>query len=58
MLGRVASTQISVVFLAQILGLVLSGTLAEVFGVRMVFFLCAGLSVALVGAGKLFLRSV
>jgi DHA3 family macrolide efflux protein-like MFS transporter len=57
MLGRVASTQISVVFLAQILGLVLSGTLADLFGVRMVFFLCAVLSVALVGAGKLFLRS-
>jgi predicted MFS family arabinose efflux permease len=45
------------VFLAQILGLVLSGTLADLFGVRMVFFLCAVLSVALVGAGKLFLRS-
>jgi DHA3 family macrolide efflux protein-like MFS transporter len=57
MLGRVASTQISVVFLAQILGLVLSGTLADLFGVRAVFFLCAGLSVALVVAGRLFLRS-
>jgi MFS family permease len=57
MLGRVASTQISMVFLAQILGLVLSGTLAEMFGVRMVFVLCAGLSLALVGAGRLFLRT-
>ena len=57
MLGRVASTQISIVFMAQILGLVLSGTLAEIFGVRMVFFLCAVLSLALVGGGKLFLRS-
>ncbi len=55
MLGRVASTQISIVFLGQILGLVLSGTLAEVFGVRMVFFLCAGLSLALVVAGRMFL---
>jgi hypothetical protein len=36
---------------------VLSGTLADLFGVRMVFFLCAGLSAALVAAGKLFLRS-
>ncbi len=34
MLGRVSSTQISVLFLAQILGLVLSGTLADLFGVR------------------------
>jgi MFS family permease len=57
MLGRVASTQISIVFLAQILGLVLSGTLAEILGVRMVFFMCAALSLALVGAGRLFLRS-
>jgi len=57
MLGRVASTQISVVFLAQILGLVLSGRLADLFGVRMVFFLCAALSIALVVGGQLFLRS-
>jgi hypothetical protein len=35
---------------------VLSGTLAELFGVRMVFFLCAALSVVLAGAGRLFLR--
>ena len=57
MLGRVASTQISVIFLAQILGLVLSGMLAQIFGVRMVFFLCAALSIALVGGGRLFLRA-
>jgi MFS transporter, DHA3 family, macrolide efflux protein len=57
MLGRVASTQISVLFLAQILGLVLSGTLAEIFGVRAVFFLCAGLSLALVAAGRMFLHA-
>jgi len=57
MLGRVASTQISVIFLAQILGLVLSGTLAQLFGVRMVFFLCAGLALALVVAGHMFLHS-
>ena len=56
MLGRVSSTQISVIFLAQILGLVLSGTLAQLFGVRMVFFLCAALSLVLVAAGRMFLR--
>jgi DHA3 family macrolide efflux protein-like MFS transporter len=57
MLGRVASTQISVIFCGQILGLVLSGLLAQLFGVRAVFFLCAGLSLALVGGGRLFLRA-
>jgi MFS family permease len=57
MLGRVASTQISILSLAQILGLVLSGTLAELFGVRIVFFLCSGLSLGLVALGRLFLRA-
>jgi len=57
MLGRVGSTNASVIFLGQILGLVISGTLAELVGVRTVFFLCAGLSVALAGAGRVFLRS-
>ena len=57
MLGRVASTQISVIFFAQILGLVLSGMLAQIFGVRMVFFFCAALSLALVAGGRLFLRA-
>jgi len=57
MLGRVGSTNASVIFLGQILGLVLSGVLAEALGVRMVFFLCAALSVALAGAGKVFLRA-
>jgi MFS family permease len=57
MLGRVASTQISVIFFGQILGLVLSGILAQLLGVRMVFFLCAGLSVALAGAGRVFLHA-
>jgi DHA3 family macrolide efflux protein-like MFS transporter len=57
MLGRVASTQISILFLAQILGLVLSGALAELFGVRLVFFGCAVLSLALVVVGRLFLHA-
>jgi MFS family permease len=55
MLGRVGSTNASVIFLGQILGLVISGTLAEMVGVRMVFFLCAALSVALAIAGRAFL---
>jgi DHA3 family macrolide efflux protein-like MFS transporter len=57
MLGRVGSTNASVIFLGQILGLVVSGVLAEMVGVRMVFFLCAALSVALAAGGRGFLGS-
>jgi MFS family permease len=57
MLGRVGSTNASVVFLGQILGLAVSGVLAELVGVRMVFFLCAALSVLLALAGRMFLQS-
>ena len=57
MLGRVGSTNASVIFLGQILGLAVSGVLAELVGVRMVFFLCAALSVALAAGGRLFLQS-
>lgn len=57
MLGRVGSTNASVIFLGQILGLVLSGALAELLGVRTVFFGCAVLSVALAAGGYVFLRS-
>jgi MFS family permease len=57
MLGRVGSTNASVIFLGQILGLVLSGAFAEIVGLRTVFFFCAGLSVALAGGGWVFLRS-
>jgi MFS family permease len=57
MLGRVGSTNASVVVLGQILGLAVSGVLAELLGVRLVFFLCAALSVALAAAGRAFLQS-
>jgi DHA3 family macrolide efflux protein-like MFS transporter len=57
MLGRVGSTNASVIFLGQVLGLAVSGVLAEVVGVRTVFFLCAGLSVALAAGGRVFLQS-
>jgi DHA3 family macrolide efflux protein-like MFS transporter len=56
MLGRVQSTNASVIFLGQILGLAVSGILAELVGVRTVFFLCAALSVALAASGRVFLR--
>ena len=57
MLGRVGSTNASVIFLGQILGLAVSGVLAEWVGVRAVFFMCAGLSVALAAGGRVFLQS-
>jgi len=57
MIARVSSTNISVAFMAQILGLLLSGYLADELGVRLVFILCAGLAGVLAAAGKLFLHS-
>src|SRR5947207_2968902 len=56
MLGRVGSTNASVIFLGQVLGLAVSGVLAQFLGVRLVFFLCAALSVVLAAGGYLFLR--
>lgn len=57
MIARVSSTNISVAFLAQILGLVLSGYLADAVGVHMVFLLCAALAAVLAAGGKAFLHS-
>ena len=52
LMGRVGSTVMSLVFTAQILGLLLSGLLADRIGVRHVFAVCAVLLVLLVLAGK------
>ena len=57
MIGRVSSTNISVAVFAQIIGLVLSGVAADLFGVRTVFFLCAGLAVAMAAGGRAFLHA-
>ncbi|HWF85213.1 MAG TPA: MFS transporter [Vicinamibacterales bacterium] len=57
MLGRVSSTVTSVVFLAQIGGLILSGIFAELIGIRAVFFLCAGIAGALMTGGKMLLHA-
>ena len=57
MIGRVSSTNISVAFLAQIVGLVLSGVLADHLGVRAVFLLCAALAVAMAVAGRALLHA-
>jgi MFS family permease len=56
LMGRVGSTSMSLIFSAQILGLVLSGILANRIGVVRVFEVCAVLLVLLVAAGKLFME--
>jgi MFS family permease len=57
LMGRISSTVMSVVFFAQLIGLVLSGVLAQLFGVRIVFFVCAVLAWVLTGAGKWLLST-
>ena len=56
LMGRVGSTVMSMVFGAQILGLVLSGQLANRIGVRHVFAVCAVIVVVLIVVGKLFME--
>jgi MFS family permease len=55
LMGRISSSTMSVVIFAQLVGLLLSGILADRLGVRAVFFLCAILAWVLTGAGKLLL---
>jgi MFS family permease len=56
LLGRVGSTVMSAIFTAQILGLILSGILAEHTSVRRVFAICTALLAALIFAGKLWIE--
>ncbi|WP_213804311.1 MFS transporter [Granulicella sp. dw_53] len=56
LIGRVGSTFMSIVFAAQISGLVLSGILTQHIGVRQVFALCAVLLLILMAAGKLWME--
>ena len=56
LMGRVGSTVMSCIFTAQILGLLLSGMLAQFTTVRMVFAICAGMVLVLAAAGKLFME--
>lgn len=56
LLGRVGSTFMSIIFTAQICGLILSGILAEHVGVRIVFALCAALLLVLMAVGKLWME--
>jgi predicted MFS family arabinose efflux permease len=52
LMGRISSTSMSVIFCGQLAGLVLSGVMAQQFGVRAVFFVCAAFAWALTAAGK------
>src|SRR6202789_2597046 len=52
LMGRVGSTFMSIVFAAQIAGLILSGILTQHIGVRQVFALCAIMLVILILVGK------
>jgi MFS transporter, DHA3 family, macrolide efflux protein len=56
LMGRVGSTFMSLIFTAQISGLVLSGLIADRIGVRHVFAYCAGLLAALIVAGRLWME--
>jgi MFS family permease len=56
LMGRVGSTFMSIVFAAQISGLVLSGILTQHIGVREVFALCALMLVVLMAVGKLWME--
>lgn len=50
MMGRVSSSFMSLIGLAQVMGLVLSGYLAQVLGIRQVFLVC-GLALGLLAVG-------
>ena len=55
-MGRVGSTFMSIIFTAQISGLVLSGILTHYIGVRRVFALCAAMLVVLMAVGKIWME--
>ena len=56
MLGRVGSTVMSLIFSAQIAGLLLSGILASHTGVRRVFGICCVMLAVLIAIGKLWME--
>jgi MFS family permease len=57
MIGRVSSTNISIALCAQIFGLVLSGYLADLLGVRLVFVVCAGIAAVMAAGGRALLHA-
>jgi DHA3 family macrolide efflux protein-like MFS transporter len=56
LMGRVGSTFMSIIFTAQISGLILSGLLTQHIGVRQVFALCAGMLIVLMAVGKIWME--
>jgi MFS transporter, DHA3 family, macrolide efflux protein len=56
LMGRVGSTFMSIIFAAQISGLILSGFLTHYIGVRRVFALCAVMLIILMAVGKLWME--
>ena len=56
LMGRVGSTFMSIIFSAQIAGLVLSGAFADRIGVREIFAICAGLLAVLIVVGRLWME--
>jgi DHA3 family macrolide efflux protein-like MFS transporter len=57
MVGRVSSTFMSMISIAQVLGLLLSGSLAQRLGMQRLFAACAGALVLMAFGGWLWLRS-
>jgi MFS family permease len=56
MVGRVSSSFMSLISVAQVLGLLLSGYLAQKLGIRSLFLSCAGVLALLSGLGYLMMR--
>jgi len=56
MMGRVSSSFMLLISLAQVLGLLLSGFLAQIMGVRLLFAASATLLALISGAGYLWIR--
>lgn len=57
MIGRVSSTFMSLIAVAQVLGLLLSGYLANALGIRPLFLACAAFLAVIAGAGHLVMRN-
>jgi MFS transporter, DHA3 family, macrolide efflux protein len=56
MIGRVSSSFMSLISLAQVLGLLLSGYLAQRLGIRPLFMVSAGMLALIAGTGYLRIR--
>jgi MFS transporter, DHA3 family, macrolide efflux protein len=56
MVGRVSSTFMSLISMSQVLGLILSGYLAQILGIRTLFMVSAGFVALIAAGGYLWLR--